>query len=161
VGPVIVGNTVIVVVSSMVTLFVISVVNVKDLVTVCVSVTDPLVVVMVSNEVVVVVTVVVVGVVVTVVVVVFAEVTSAASALSLTASIIVTTGAVTTPNRPHCSKNARLSARWRSPSRLSAAMRNPPPQRNDSSSRPVPQALAALDVRIVTAASQSRNDISK
>ena len=125
-GPVIVGNTVIVVVSSMVTLFVISVVNVKDLVTVCVSVTDPLVVVMVSNEVVVVVTVVVVGVVVTVVVVVFAEVTSAASALSLTASIIVTTGAVTTPNRPHCCKNARLSAFWTSPSRASAAIKSPP-----------------------------------
>ena len=125
VGPVIVGNTVIVVVSSMVTLFVISVVNVKDLVTVCVSVTDPLVVVMVSNEVVVVVTVVVVGVV-TVVVVVFAEVTSAASALSLTASIIVTTGAVTTPNRPHCCKNARLSAFWTSPSRASAAIKSPP-----------------------------------
>ena len=70
----------------------------------------------------VVVVVVVVGVVVVVVVVVVirGEVTSCALALSLTASIKVMTGGVTTPNRPHCSKNARLSALRVSSSRASS-----------------------------------------
>jgi hypothetical protein len=55
----------------------------------------------------------VVVVVVVVAAVVFADVASAA-VLPLTASISVTTGGVTTENRPHCSRKARLSAlsRW-------------------------------------------------
>jgi hypothetical protein len=53
--------------------------------------------------------VVVVGVVVVVSVVVFADVASA-SVPPLTASIKLTTGGVTTENRPHFSKKARLSA---------------------------------------------------
>jgi len=59
----------------------------------------------------------VVGVVVVVaVVVVLADVASAA-VLPLTASINVTTGGVTTENRPHCSRKARLSALCLSSSR--------------------------------------------
>jgi hypothetical protein len=69
--------------------------------------------------------VVVVGVVVVSVVVVsvvvFADVASAL-VLPLTASNSVTTGGVTTENRPHFSKKARLSARSLSSSRTSSIM---------------------------------------
>jgi hypothetical protein len=66
---------------------------------------------------------VVVGVVVVsvVVVVVLADVASA-SVLPLTASICVTTGGVTTENRPHFSKKARLSALRLSSSCTSSVM---------------------------------------
>jgi hypothetical protein len=72
---------------------------------------DPCIVVVFSIVVFVVVVgvVVVVDVVVVRVVSVFADVASA-SVPPLTASISVTTGGVTTENRPHFSKNARLSA---------------------------------------------------
>jgi hypothetical protein len=65
----------------------------------------------------------VVGVVVVVVVVGLADVT--ASALSLTVSIRVTTGGVTTANRPHCCKNARRLDSGLSPSPASSIIARP------------------------------------
>jgi hypothetical protein len=65
--------------------------------------------------------VVVVDVVVVSVVSVFADVASASVPL-LTASISVTTGGVTTENRPHFSKNLRLSILFRSSSRTSSVI---------------------------------------
>jgi hypothetical protein len=59
--------------------------------------------------------------VVVVSVVVFADVASASVPL-LTASISVTTGGVTTENRPHFSKNARLSSLFRSSCSTSSVM---------------------------------------
>jgi hypothetical protein len=66
---------------------------------------------------------VVVGLVVVVVAVDLADV--AASALSLTVSISVTTGGVTTANRPHFCKNARLLASGLSSSPVSLIMALP------------------------------------
>jgi hypothetical protein len=75
---------------------------------------------------VVVVLIVVVGVVVGVVVVVVVGLADvAASALSLTVSISVTTGGVTIANRPHCCKNVRLLASGLSPSPVSPIMALP------------------------------------
>ena len=75
---------------------------------------------------VVVVLIVVVGVVVGMVVVVVVGLADvAASALSLTVSISVTTGGVTIANRPHCCKNVRLLASGLSPSPVSPIMALP------------------------------------
>jgi hypothetical protein len=83
--------------------------------------------------------VVVCEVVVVGVVVVFADVASAA-VLPLTASINVTTGGVTTENRPHCSRKARLSALCLSSSRTLSVMIAPSPKTNASIPRSADQA---------------------
>jgi hypothetical protein len=53
----------------------------------------------------------------------------------LTASISVTLGGVTTENRPHFSKKARLSARSLLSSRTSSVMKTPPTQRSTTLAR--------------------------